>query len=251
MRRSIVRYRRYGWGVSLVVHAAVTAGLLVWSFEPWWLAAWNARQQRTIQVRIAAATAADDPADEGSPEVRIVSDPAEVTAQMIRRRVDQAVDQSAALNQAEKLARLDSLSQRLNQVSDEASIGALSAVVHSLLGTQPRAAEPAKTAPEGEFDFATAQFHEIRRFSSNGDGFRYVTILLDAQGRTLETEVSEQEGAPIYQVMQRIKANPLLEQVYRQIVMPLLDQVVTAARQAHSLAETPTRPPAPEGARPP
>ena len=50
----------------------------------------------------------------------------------------------------------------------------------------------------------------------------------------MEIEVSEQEGEPIYETMQRIKANPLLEQVYRQIVMPLLDQLMAAVRQAEA-----------------
>ena len=61
-----------------------------------------------------------------------------------------------------------------------------------------------------------------------------MTVLLDAEGRTLEVEVSEQEGKPIYETMQRIKANPLLEQVYRQIVMPLLDQLMAGVKQAQA-----------------
>ena len=76
----------------------------------------------------------------------------------------------------------------------------------------------------------------------DGGGFRYVTVLLDAQGRTVETEVSQQEGEPVYELMQRIKANPLLEQVYRQIVMPLLDQLVAAAKQAKTAPAAPKPP---------
>jgi len=237
MRRSIVRYRRYGWVTSLVLHAALAAGLFAWSFEPWWAAAGDARRERTIQATIAQA-----PTDDAAPEVRIVGDPADVTAQMVRQRVEEEVDASAALSRADKLARLDALSQRLNQVADEGSINALSGVMHSLLGTKPRAVEPAQVAPGGAFDFDTAQFHDILRFPKDGGGFRYVTVLLDAQGRTLETEVSEQEGEPIYELMQRIKANPLLEQVYRQIVMPLMDQLVASAKQASGGKATRTVP---------
>ena len=237
MRRSLVRYRRYGWVASLVLHAALTAGLFAWSFEPWWAAAGDARRARTIQVTMAQAPAADV-----APEVRIVGDPAEVTAQMVRQRVEEEVDASAALSRADKLARLDALSQRLNQVADEGSIDALSGVMHSLLGTKPRAVEPAKVAPGGTFDFDTAQFHDILRLPKDGGGFRYVTVLLDAQGRTVQTEVSAQEGEPLYELMQRIKANPLLEQVYRQIVMPLMDQLVASAKQADAGKATLTIP---------
>ncbi len=236
IRRSIIRYRRCGWGTSLAVHAALGAGLLVWSFEPWWPADWAARQQRAIQVNLAQAAPADDAADDGTPEVRIVSDPADVTAPMVRKRVEEVVEESAALSDADKFARLDTLSQRLNQVADEASINSLAGAMHSLLGTTPRATVPAKEAPRGAFDFDTAQFHDIQRFPKDGGGFCYVTVLLDAQGRTFEAEVTQQEGESIYAAMQRIKANPLLEQVYRQIVMPLLDQLLAGAKLSHAPA---------------
>lgn len=232
IRRSIIRCRRCGWGASLLVHAALGAGLLLGSYEPWWLADWAARQQRAIQMTIAEAAPDERAKGDDSPEVRIVGDPADVTAQMVRKRVEEVASESAALSDAERLARLDALSQRLNQVTDEASINSLAGAMHSFLGTKPRATKPAKEAPSGAFDFDTAQFHDIQRFAKDEGGFRYVTILLDAQGRTFQAEVSEQEGEPIYETMQRIKANPLLEQVYRQIVMPLLDQLVDAHKQS-------------------
>jgi hypothetical protein len=195
---------------------------------------------------MAEAAPADHAADDDTPEVRIVNDPAEVTAQMVQERVGEIVEQSTALSTAEKLARLDALSPRLNQVADAGSINSLAGAMHSFLSTKPRAVEPAKEPPRGAFDFDTAQFHDIQRFPKDGGGFRYVTILLDSQGRTIEAEVSEQEGEPIYEVMQRIKANPLLDQVYRQIVMPLMDQLVAAAKQAKTAPAAPKPSPASE-----
>jgi hypothetical protein len=55
-------------------------------------------------------------------------------------------------------------------------------------------------------------------------------VLLDALGRTWEVELSEAEGAPLYELMQRIKRSPLLESVYRRIAMPLLDQILGKAK---------------------
>ena len=235
IRRSIVRYRRCGWAISLLVHAALAAGLAAWTFQPWWLADWAARNARMIEVTMAAGEAADEAAEQAAPEVRIVSDPAEVTGQLVRNRLEEVVAESESLSEADKLAKLDELSERLTQVADEGSIQALSGVMQAFLGTQPRATQPAQEKPLGEFDFETAQFHDIQRYPKEPDGFRYVTVLLDAEGRTLEVEVSEQEGKPIYETMQRIKANPLLEQVYRQIVMPLLDQLLAGAKQAQTV----------------
>jgi hypothetical protein len=233
IRRSIVRCRRCGWAISLLVHAALAAGLAAWTFQPWWLADWAARNDRMIQLTMAAGEAAGA-AEPTTPEVRIVSDPAEVTAELVQNRLAEVVADAESLSEADKLARLDALSERLTQVADEGSIQALSGVMQSFLGTQSRATQPAEEKPPGEFDFETAQFHDIQRTPKEPDGFRYVTVLLDAAGRTLEVEVSEHEGQPIYETMQRIKANPLLEQVYRQIVMPLLDQLMAGMKQAQA-----------------
>jgi hypothetical protein len=57
---------------------------------------------------------------------------------------------------------------------------------------------------------------------------------LDAQGRTVEVEMGQSDGERMYVTMERIKANPLLERVYRQIVMPVIDQLLTAAKKAES-----------------
>ncbi|MCU0979870.1 MAG: hypothetical protein MUF25_11975 [Pirellulaceae bacterium] len=230
IRRSIVRSGRYGWAISLLVHGALAAGLAAWTFQPWWLANGAAGNARRIQLAMAASEAAE----QATPEVRIVSDPAEVTAELVRNRLEAVVADAESLSEADKLARLDALSERLTQVADEGSIQALSGVMQSFLGTQSRATQPAEEKPPGEFDFETAQFHDIQRTPKEPDGFRYVTVLLDAEGRTLEVEVSEQEGKPIYETMQRIKANPLLDQVYRQIVMPLLDQLTAGVKQAQA-----------------
>ena len=233
IRRSIVRCRRYGWAISLLVHAALAAGLTAWTFQPWWLANGAAGNARRTQLTMAAGEA-EEAAEPATPEVRIVSDPAEVTAELVRNRLEAVVADSESLSEADKLARLDELSERLTQVADERSIQALSGVMQSFLGTKLRATQPAQEKPPGEFDFETAQFHDIQRHPREPGGFRYVTVLLDAEGRTIEVEVSEAEGKPVYETMQRIKANPLLEQVYRQIVMPLLDQFMAGVKQARA-----------------
>jgi hypothetical protein len=52
----------------------------------------------------------------------------------------------------------------------------------------------------------------------------------------MEVPLSEAEGEPIYSLMGKIKANPLLEQIYRQLAMPLLDEMVKAERAATAAA---------------
>jgi len=227
----LVRYRRAAWTISLLVHAALALALAIGTFQPWWPA--DAAVRRALAI--AAAPSAGEPAEAPAAEVRIISDPAEVTAELVQKRLDQIVAEAESMSPADKLARLDALSDRLTQVADERSVQALAGVMQSFLGTQPRATRPAEEKPAGAFDFETAQFHDIQRLPKEPDGFRYLTVLLDAAGRTLEVEVSEQEGQPLYETLQRIKANPLLEQVYRQIVMPLLDQLMAGVKRARAV----------------
>jgi hypothetical protein len=78
------------------------------------------------------------------------------------------------------------------------------------------------------FDADTAQMHDVRRERTSGGQWRYWLILLDAEGRTIEVEVPPVEGEQLYKTMQRIKAFPLAEKVYRQITMPLLDKMLNA-----------------------
>jgi hypothetical protein len=216
-----------------MVHAAVLLGLLFCSFEPWWLAAWAGRDARAIHVVMAEGSAPAEPeVAVVVEEVRIVTDPSEVTAGMVREKLDEVIDRSKQLPDEEKLQQLDKLSERLTQVSSEASIDSLGQALQGLLGTTPRAQQPAENPSVGGFDYNTAQFHDVKRHPVDGGGYRYLAVLLDAQGRTTEVAMSEEEGQRLYATLERIKANPLLERVYRQIVMPLMDQILAGARKA-------------------
>jgi hypothetical protein len=50
--------------------------------------------------------------------------------------------------------------------------------------------------------------------------------MVDAQGVAREVEIDNENGQRLYKTMQLIKSNPLLEKVYRKILMGILDQVL-------------------------
>jgi hypothetical protein len=50
--------------------------------------------------------------------------------------------------------------------------------------------------------------------------------MIDAMGVTREVDVDAENGQRLYKTMQLIKSNPLLEKVYRNILMGILDQVL-------------------------
>ena len=133
----------------------------------------------------------------------------------------------------ENLAVLDEQSERLQQVSSEESIDQMADQFHSWTGTEERATEPAPDTPmqtadtvsSSNFDTETAQIYDIKKVRSKSTGkIKYKAILLDAQGRTLTMELPEEDGEKLYPIFKKMKQNPLLAQVYRKIVMPLLDK---------------------------
>jgi hypothetical protein len=111
----------------------------------------------------------------------------------------------------------------------------IAASLKGWLGTSERATRPADEPVAGDFDFSTAQLHDVRRDDS-GDAIRYTAILLDAAGRTTESELTPAEGESVYRVMQLMKDNPLLERVYRGVVLSLLDKLMgeSGGRKAES-----------------
>jgi hypothetical protein len=50
--------------------------------------------------------------------------------------------------------------------------------------------------------------------------------MIDAKGVSREVEIDNENGQRLYKTMQLIKSNPLLEKVYRNILMGILDQVL-------------------------
>jgi len=119
---------------------------------------------------------------------------------------------------------LAELSGRLTQVSSEETIDELSGTIGRLVGSGARETRP-KENVEGPFDTLSAQPHDCKKLEANGKP-RYVLVMVDKAGRTQEVELDEASGEQMYKTMQLIKSNPLLERVYRGVVMGILDKML-------------------------
>ncbi len=243
-KRSNLRYRVHGVVVSTVLHGSLIAVLFVVSCIPWWYDAWAAREARAIRLAYSTETERPRDAAHDSPPVTFVSDPADVTDQMFKKRLEEVIEESESTSDEENLDRLDQLTDRLTSISSEGSIDAMASAVSALMGTDKRAVQPAEEPVAGAFDLSSSQFHDIKRYPREGGGWRYVAVLLDAEGRTKEVEMDEEEAEVAYLTLERIKNNPLLSKVYRQMAMPLFDQLMSgmhevgdATRQLERVAE--------------
>lgn len=178
--------------------------------------------QKTVDERLRLSPAGEPQVASTPPAIATESVSVE---SFVKSRVDRATEEAAKLDDEQKQARLAELSQKLSEVSTEESIGELANKFQKWLGTEKRAEKPA-AKPEGSFDFASAQLHDVRREGSEEAGYTYTSILIDAAGRTMDAPMGKEDGENLYRTMQLIKSNPLLEKVYRGIVMGLLDKML-------------------------
>ena len=95
---------------------------------------------------------------------------------------------------------------------------------------------PNPIPPEGIFDISTAQIHDITRQQAADGKWTYQSVLVDKAGRTQSVELPSTEGEATYNTFQQLKKFPLAEGIYRKIVMPMLQNTLSAAAAAEEQA---------------
>ncbi|MFM2095475.1 MAG: hypothetical protein RIS70_2599, partial [Planctomycetota bacterium] len=146
-------------------------------------------------------------------------------AEYVAQQIEQVPRETEAADTEDRLKRLQHVSGQLQQASSAESLKQLSGQLNRWLGTSTRAIAPPTEKPEGPFDYSTAQLHDVLRNETAGGQFEYRSVLIDSAGRTIEIPTGEEEGARLYRIWELIRKNPLLETVYRQVVMGLLDSL--------------------------
>ncbi|WP_425614291.1 hypothetical protein NA78x_004158 [Anatilimnocola sp. NA78] len=144
----------------------------------------------------------------------------------VAERVMRSIKEAEQHSSADNLQRLENLTGQLNDVATEESVKEVTAQLSKLLGTSQRATEPSKEPVAGEFDLDTAQLHDVRREMLEDGTFKYTAVLLDSAGRTMDSPMPAEEGESAYKTFELIKSNPLLERVYRGVVMSLLEKML-------------------------
>jgi len=149
-------------------------------------------------------------------------------------RVEAKYEQHSA---EEQLSALDEKAAELEALATEQSVEEIADRFREWTGIAPRAGAPADAPPEGEFQFETAQLHDVRKTVGEDDSVRYKSVLVDAAGRTLEVKMDAQEGERAYRTLQTLKEHPLADKVYRQIAMPLIDKAIAQREAAAASGE--------------
>jgi hypothetical protein len=229
------RLFRLGVIAAVVVHVCLFAVLVLIPYRLW-------RSGKSAQRIEATSTTAASPSASGSAPSRdevSVADtgPTDAEVEKFRADVDRVIEESQQLGDDENLLKLESLAGQLSNVSSERSINELSPQLNNWLGTEQRASRPADEPLDGGFDFQTAQLHEVTREAAPDGTWKYQSVLVDAEGRTMQIEMDAASGESSYRTLQTLKAYPLAEKIYRQVTMPLLDKLIKAGEQAARTAQ--------------
>ncbi len=154
----------------------------------------------------------------------LLPQPGETNAETVERGLDTAQQQAASRTHEENLSELERKSAQLSRYATAESVEQISEKMAAWTGTAPRATAPLENPPPGEVDLDTAQLHDVLRTGSPEEGYHYTGILFDAEGRSIHVEMDASEGKKAWETMQMVKKNPLMETVYRAMVIPLMDK---------------------------
>jgi len=213
------RQLRLGLIASLVFHLGVVVVLLI--YRPW--QGEESSEKPDPSSSTSSSTRRQSPADipaspKPQPPIRSFDE--------VGPKVHETMAQAEQRSDEDNLDELGKQIERLDELSSEASIDRLSGRFQQWLGTKQRADSPAETPVAGEFDHDSAQLFEVRRQPGPDGSWSYPCVLLDAEGRTMETELKGADGERAYRTMRLLKVSPLAEKVYRQITLPLMDKML-------------------------
>jgi hypothetical protein len=205
----------FSWWCSIAIHAVGLSALVMYLL-----------QRPVVEFKFERITIEGGIAnrvDEANAELRPQE---EGTSEKDRwlRDIKAQIAKAEARGDTENLERLQKLTQELNRSSSTKSVEEMSEYFGGLFGR--RASAPVERASELEFDVSTAQIHEVSRQEDGAGGYAYLLVMVDAKGVAREVPIDAQTGERLYKTMKMIKSNPLLERVYRNILMGILDQVL-------------------------
>ena len=216
------RHSKRGYVASLLLHGCILGAVSMWA-----LPAWDTPVPSAVETAAGAGTAqAEDRSD-----TQLEMGEGDLGKLTLESELDRRIEQLSDLGRSRQLDELDDATRKLERISSVDSVNQVADHAETLLGLNRRASVPAQHQDaNAEFDASTAQFHDVRREvcheRESADGYRYIAVLIDASGNTQEMEMSAADGEGVWQVMQKIKASPLLESIYRRLAMPMLDKLM-------------------------
>ncbi len=225
---------KINWTRRAIIISLIVNGLIIIALGLCYI---SFKSDKSSATPAPATQSAPEPEPPSEPEV--VPLPGEKAKDTVNRVLEEQTQAAAARTDEENLTALEEQGERLKKVSSEESIDQIADQFHSWAGTEERVTEPVKDAPMqteetvsgANFDTETAQFYDVKKIRSKSTGeIKYKAVLIDAQGRTMTMELPKEEGERLYPVFKQMKQNPLMAQIYKKIVMPIIDKQLNNLR---------------------
>lgn len=161
---------------------------------------------------------------------RIVSAQAKqaATSTAIQSSVKAHVETAANKPPAETLAELDTKVRQLEKYVDSQTVEETAEIVAGSLGIERSTYQPKTDPVPGALDPDTAQILDIVPNAGGSKEEAYMATMIDAQGHQAQIPMSESDGKVAYDAFQKMKNYPAVEGLYRQIVMPLIQKMMSS-----------------------
>ena len=227
--------RHFAITVSVVAHAVLLT-VLCFRYLP--------RGSESSQNQPVATNASEDDRLATPPPPPPPESTEDVDEQQIERAVQSQIDAVSQIPDEQKRSELDRNLKRLQSMTDEQSVVETSRTIASALGLNAEAY--AEKNPDQKSDSTTpfetdsAQLEDVVRIKTDDGDWRYESVLIDANGRKLTVPMGKVDGESAYQTFQTMKQYPMAQQIYRGVVMPMLQKMMEAeelADQATKAAE--------------
>jgi hypothetical protein len=150
------------------------------------------------------------------------------TSTAIQSSVKAHVEAAANKPPAETLAELDTKARQLDKYIDARTVEETAEAVAGSLGIERSTYQPKDGPVPGALDLDTAQILDIVPNAGGSKEEAYMATMIDAQGHQAQIPISESEGKTAYEAFQKMKNYPALEGLYRQIVMPLIQKMMSS-----------------------
>lgn len=212
-------------GITVLLHLAVIAAAMV--YFPDWRTGLSGESAEQIADRTLSSSAGAHSESAESENDKAADPKPKDFNESVEQEVLESVGKAEAREDSENRTVLEQKAAELTDISSPESIEKMAPILTNALNLKPRATAPAKVPPKGPFEAERAQIYKVRREATDSGKFRYVSVLIDAEGRTLEIELDEAEGESVYKTMKLVEENPLLEKVYRELVIPAMDKATS------------------------
>ncbi len=231
--------KKFALVASLLFHAALAAVLLFW-YVPSFKADPNSDAAVQQPVQQPAGTGTDRTAKAAEQPPASVTEPIQVSDEEVQRSVESQIAEVQKLDDDRKRSELERNLRRLESISNEENVQKVSEKIAGALGLDSDQYSQKKEPAEGEFDFDTAQIESILREKNPQGQWTYQSVMIDAQGRRTQVDLSPEEGQQLHQTFETMQQFPLAQGIYRSVVMPMMQKLIEAekaAQQAHEVAE--------------